>query len=330
MTASLCRSLSPAILVIATVALCAGAEPRGSSLRVVSGEQPAGPRFDLTAQQAVEPPAPALPEVALPNAAPTFDRAPPVPEQLGDELLQAAPNPYQATAPAESYAPQAPADYYAPHPHGHPQHRRLPGRVVEHFQNRPRQPQLQQESWLNRPFSLSASIGGFFVADPIPTLQGNPGTLFSLRTGWDFGPHWGAETRFGWADAGVTDIANPAVQLPKVDVWFWDLSWLYYFTGDTRWRPYVTVGMGILDLNYYDAAQNRYHDGALSLPFGVGFKYRYSTRISMRFDLVDYYSFDTGAQDSMNNLMLSAGFEGRFGGGSRKNYWPWNPGRDWR
>lgn len=323
MTARFCRSLTSAIFVIAAATVCAGAEPRGSTLRLVSGEEEVGPRFELTAKQA-EAPVP-----TLPDAAPVLEGPPPVPEQLGNDLLQSAPNPYQATAPAESYAPQQPGDYFQ-YQQGYAPPRRLPGRVVEHFRNRPRQPQLQQESWLNRPFSLSASIGGFFMADPIPRLQGDPGMLFNVRTGWDYGPHWGAETRFGFADAGVTDKAIPAIQLPKVDVWFWDLSWLYYPTGDTRWRPYFTAGFGILDLNYYDALQNRYHDGALSLPFGVGFKYRHTTRISMRVDLIDYYAFDTGAQSGMHNLMLSAGFEGRFGGGSRKNYWPWNPGRDWR
>lgn len=334
MTALLSRSLTWAIFVIATASLCA-AEPQGSTLRVVSGEQEIGPRFGSVGKQtAPRPPARSDADIlgsAPATEAPQFTAPPPVPQQLGDELLQAAPNPYQATSPAESYAPAPPDDYFAPYPEEDAPRRRLsPRRVVDHFRNRPRQPQLQQESWLNRPFGLSAFVGGFFIGDPIPALRGDPGTLFGLRTSWDFGPRWGAETRFGWADAGVTDKANPAFVLPKVDVWFWDMNWLFYPTGDTRWRPYLSVGLGVLDLNYYDTAQNRYHDGALSMPLGVGFKYRYSTRISMRFDLVDYYSFDTGAQSSMHNLMLSAGFEGRFGGGSRKNYWPWNPGRDWR
>jgi hypothetical protein len=338
MTARLCRSLTPAIFMIATATLCAASEPRGSTLRLVGGEQEAGPRFELAGKQTAPPSTPTLPDVVLPSDLPSEPAAeitptpgpPPQPPRLGDEILQ-APNPYETTAPAENYAPQPPGDYFVPHGHGYPpQHRRVPQRVVEHFQNRPRQPQLQQESWLNRPFGLSAFVGGFFMDDPIAALRGDPGTMMGLRTGWDFGPHWGAETRFGWADAGTTDKANPGFILPKVDVWFWDLNWLYYPTGDTRWRPYFTAGFGILDLDYYDASSNHYHDGALSLPFGVGMKYRYSTRVSMRFDLIDHFSFDTGAQQSMHNLTISAGFEGRFGGGSRKNYWPWNPGRDWR
>ena len=127
----------------------------------------------------------------------------------------------------------------------------------------------------------------------------------------------------------VTSISSGGTALPQVDVFIWDLNWIYYPTGDTRWRPYLTAGFGLLDADYDDLT-TKYHDTALAFPWGVGFKYRHSTRVALRFDVLDHLTFATGPQNMMHNITVSAGFESRFGGGSRKNYWPWNPGRNWR
>ena len=51
MTANFCRSLTPTILVIAMATFCAAVEPRGSSLRLVSGEEPPGPRFESSRKE---------------------------------------------------------------------------------------------------------------------------------------------------------------------------------------------------------------------------------------------------------------------------------------
>jgi len=44
--------------------------------------------------------------------------------------------------------------------------------------------------------------------------------------------------------------------------------------------------------------------------------------------LLDELSFHTGDSiDALNNVVFTLGVETRFGLGSRRSYWPWNPSR---
>lgn len=182
---------------------------------------------------------------------------------------------------------------------------------------------------MNRPYSAGFFLGGMFLDDPIGgLLDGNGGVMYGGRFGWDFSPRWGVETRLGGASAGL-DAVGITVDIPQADVFFWDLNWLWYPTGDTRWRPYFLAGTGMFDLDYRDPANRRFHNTTLELPFGAGFKYRHSTRLAMRFEVLDNFSFGSGIQDAMHNLSATAGFEVRYGGGTRRSYWPWNPSRSW-
>lgn len=204
-----------------------------------------------------------------------------------------------------------------------------PQRLRNYLRNRPRQLPLERESWLNRPYSAGFFFGGLSLDDPLDgLLSGDAGLVYGGRFGWDFGPRWGVETRLGGASAGLQAVGI-AVDIPQADAFFWDLNWLWYPTGDTRWRPYFLLGTGLFDLDYRDPANRRFHNTTLELPFGAGFKYRYSTRIAMRFEVLDNFSFGSGIQSPMNNLSVTAGFEYRFGGGTRRSYWPWNPSRSW-
>ena len=47
-------------------------------------------------------------------------------------------------------------------------------------------------------------------------------------------------------------------------------------------------------------------------------------------EFADDFAMGTGRLEDMHNLSFTAGLETRFGGGNRKNYWPWKPDRDWR
>jgi hypothetical protein len=241
----------------------------------------------------------------------------PLPPVVGGDLVEPAPNPYSATTP---YGHAMPDGGYVPAPH-HP--------WLGSFRNRPPQPQLTRESWLNRPWSASVLFGGMFLDDPASSAEGDAGFMYGLRLGWDFAPRWGVETRVAGARPGISDPTG-AWDLPAAKIWMWDVNWLWYWTGDTRWRPYTSLGLGLFDADYDLPGYQHQHNTTFGLPFGVGIKYRHSTRTVMRLDLTDNVSFASGRQEGLHNLSLTAGFEARFGGGTRRNYWPWNPGRDWR
>lgn len=176
---------------------------------------------------------------------------------------------------------------------------------------------------------MSYFVGALFLADPLPGLVGgDPGFTYGGRLSWDMSPTFGVETRIAGASNGVKDLLGGA-DLAPAGSFYWDVNWMWYWTGDTRWRPYFTVGGGLLDIDYYDAFQHRYHNTVFTLPFGVGMKYRHSTRLALRLDLMDNYAFSSGLQGDMHNVSLTAGMELRFGGARQRNYWPWNPSRGW-
>lgn len=307
--------LSMTLSALLFVAHAVRAETSGSELRWVSAAA------TIESAAADEP----LPTPVLPTLEPTAEAPPPA---VGGELIELPPNPYEAAAPRDDELPRFDADEYAYEsqaPAYRPHHQPL----ATYLHNRPRQLPLARESWLNRPYAWSFLVGGLFLDNPLPgVLDGDPGIMFGTRLSWDFAPHWGVEGRFAFSYPGITNVAG-AAEFPAAHAFFWDMNWLWYWTGDTRWRPYFTAGLGALDLRYESPISSQHHT-AFAVPFGVGMKYRYSTRLAMRFDVIDNFSFNVGPQTSMHNLSITAGFEARFGGGYRRSYWPWNPGRDWR
>jgi len=231
--------------------------------------------------------------------------------QPGSQLPLSADSPYQVDEQPQPYAP------------------RLPGRVRSYIENRPRQQPLQTESWLNRPVSASFFLGGIFLGDPMTGLEGDAGIFYGGRLGWDYASRFGVEARMGGGSPGVSSTVFN-YELPQTNLFFVDVNWLFYPTGDTRWRPYLSAGTGLFNVDLVNAANHRFHESLFEVPFGIGLKYRYSTRTVMRFEVMDNFAFGTGLLDDMHNLSFTAGLETRFGGGNRKSYWPWKPDRDWR
>lgn len=307
---------------------------RDSAVRPASAEEPLAERSAAADDLTFDPFDPKF--VASRGVQPTEFEAPPpqVPSLEVDTLppptAALAPNPYETTSPGGSTSGAAPPSVgLAPDESMSFEQQRPPRALAEYLRNRPRQPQLQRESWLNRPYSLGFFLGGMFLSDPVAGVNGQAGILYGGRFGWDFDPRCGLELRFVGANPAVAD-ARGLVQLSDAQIFSYDLQWLFYPTGDTRWRPYFGVGVGLFDMDFRTPTGGRYHNTTFLLPWGVGLKYRYSPRIAMRLDLTDNVSFASGSQNAMNNFSISAGLEAHFGGGSRRNYWPWNPGRDWR
>jgi hypothetical protein len=187
---------------------------------------------------------------------------------------------------------------------------------------------LETASWLNRPYYAGFFLGGLngdtLVAGEINQSLGFFG---GFRLGWDYDYYWGLETRLGLSELGLDFIDEPSVDGLSTDIVIWDTSLVYYPWGDVRWRPYVSVGIGLVDFDFLDQFGRRHSDAVIGLPWGVGLKYRQSDWITLRFDLLDNVAFGGKAGfETMNLLSLTGGLEFRFGG-TRKSYFPWNPSR---
>jgi hypothetical protein len=266
-------------------------------------------------------------------------KAPDVPV-FGDDIAQ---EPFSPAVPQRqsqpggsppAYAQQQPEyQEYEPRPYaptGPGTHlQRHADRLRNYIDNRPRQMPLTSESWLNKPFGISYFLGGMWLDDPLHgQVGGNAGLTYGGRFSWDFSPSFGIETRIGGADVGLVDRIG-GTELSPANIFYADVDWLWYFTGDTRWRPYVLIGSGLFDIDFSDAQPVRQHATLLQLPIGLGLKYRHTSRLAMRVDLIDNIAFSAGQVDTMHNWSLTAGIEARFGGGRKRNYWPWNPSREW-
>jgi hypothetical protein len=189
---------------------------------------------------------------------------------------------------------------------------------------------LERESWLNRPFQISP-FAGAFIADGLlkDRVEGSTGYFTGFRVGWDFDHFWGLETRIGFSSFGL-DSPIAGVELGQANAFLWDSGLMWYPWGDSRWRPYATLGLGFADIRFYDEFARFNHPSIFTMPFGGGVKYRVTEALVFRFDLIEHLALDAGRQsDLMNNLLVTAGVEARLGGGPRRSYYPWNPSRAW-
>lgn len=165
-------------------------------------------------------------------------------------------------------------------------------------------------NWCNEPVHFDTFLG--FIDDR--TAQ-NTGVLGGFRLGWDYDTYWGIETRLAFTS--LQEDTGPVV--------VWDESLLYYPWGDSRVRPYLTLGVGVNEVKVVDPSDDWHHRlNLVDMPFGFGFKYRIHEWLVLRFDVLDNLAFGSGGVGTMNNFSFTTGFEYRFGG-SHFNYWPWNP-----
>lgn len=184
-------------------------------------------------------------------------------------------------------------------------------------------------SWTNRPLSIGFFAGGIFGSELVSDrIDQESGFFTGGRMGWDFAERWGLETRIGFSDMNLR-AEDPDVFLDKNDIFYWDADLMYYPWGESRLRPFLTVGLGMHQPDFVDDTGYRVKDTVFAAPFGFGFKYRIDQRIVLRFELQDNYAFAGGHDvEATNNISVTGGLEFRFGG-RKKSYWPWDPGRTW-
>jgi hypothetical protein len=185
---------------------------------------------------------------------------------------------------------------------------------------------LHHTTWLHRRYSFAFLAGELFPGNPVGgRIEGQPGYVATFRFGWDFEHYWGLELRVGTSSFGLRD-STTLVPPSDLKMFQADMNLMYYPWGDTRWRPYATLGLGVANIAYNYGDGSGVNATAGALPFGFGLKYRHNERWVLRAEVLDYYTFQSSrGADAMSNLMVSAGVEYRIGWGVRRTYWPWNP-----
>ena len=63
----------------------------------------------------------------------------------------------------------------------------------------------------------------------------------------------------------------------------------------------------------------------LSTPLAMGLKYRWNDYFAWRLEFSDDIAYSWNPHNALHSLSVTLGLELRFGG-TRKAYWPWNPG----
>ncbi len=188
---------------------------------------------------------------------------------------------------------------------------------------------LDRESWRNRPLSIGLFAGSLAVNDLIKNeIEAGTGFFGGVRFGWDYSHFAGLETRFAGTKVALGYPQTPTI-VGDADFLLWDASWLWYPWGDTQWRPFFTIGLGLADMKFINGDGFRDHDTVFGMPIGIGVKYRWDARIAFRFDIMDNVAFSAGnGLDDLNNFSFTGGLELHFGGATRRSYWPWNPSKD--
>ncbi|HEV3416054.1 MAG TPA: outer membrane beta-barrel protein [Pirellulales bacterium] len=241
--------------------------------------------------------------------------------------------------PAKTHPPVAPADspssgVVEPLPEGYPTdggpplmspHGDLPGGIWPHdyLRHQLAEP-LVGASWCNEPYHVDWFLGVIRGTEIIrDRVDQNVGVVGGFRLGWDYDLYWGLETRLGFSS--LEDQPENAPLAGSADkVVLWDSSLLYYPWGDSRWRPYIGLGLGLSEFRFTDDLGDQIRRNLLELPFGVGLKYRLHDWLTLRADVTDNLALGSSGLATMNNVSFTTGLEFRFGG-CHQNYWPWEP-----
>jgi hypothetical protein len=185
---------------------------------------------------------------------------------------------------------------------------------------------LEGTSWRNRPLQAGWFVGGLFGDSLIDGRVSQGENLFGgYRVGWDFDHYWGTEARFGFGYLPVSDVAS-GDRLPWCRQDYGDVDLLYYPWGDSRWRPFLSVGVGWSFFHFEDDGGQTIGETLFSAPLGVGVKYLFRRWVALRLTATDNIAFGNGTLSTMHNWSLTGGAELRFGG-PRISYFPYHADR---
>lgn len=207
-----------------------------------------------------------------------------------------------------------------------------PTSLWQRWRERRRAVNRQPGSWLRYPFYFEKFTGILGVDEPVhDQIHNGVGNLFGGRWGWDFARYMGVETRLGYVRATLNDTLHPVIPSHE-NFLFWDADLMFYPLGDTKWRPFAMLGMGLVDLGYIDDRGREWHQQLITMPFAVGIKYRMNNLNALRLDVTDNVIFGNNqggnGQHVMHNISVLFAFERRFGLPHR-SYFPSRDASQW-
>jgi hypothetical protein len=182
---------------------------------------------------------------------------------------------------------------------------------------------LKNTSWLNRPlyagWFIGETFGGTLAHD---ALELEPSLFTGFWLGYDVSHYWGSEVRLGLNYGDVTYLPDGNT-VTSSRSFLGDLSLLYYPWGDSRWRPYGAVGLGIGSFQFEDPVGSQISHTGLSVPLGFGVKYLCGNRWAVRLDVRDNVIFGGHNLNTINNWSVIGGFEYHWGSVTSEQYYPW-------
>lgn len=168
---------------------------------------------------------------------------------------------------------------------------------------------VEDTYWLRRPWHFGTFVGTMGGDDINSGVKQATDWYYGLRWGNDFAPHWGWELRSVFYSPR---LAYPQATTPQSDIahdWFLDLNVLHYPWGDTRLRPYWSVGLGGAQFKFQDANGRDRSEWLVDVPLALGCKYYLKPWLELRGELGDTVIFGHEDVHFMNNLSLSIGLD---------------------
>lgn len=183
---------------------------------------------------------------------------------------------------------------------------------------------LRGTSWLNRPYEVAVDFGALVMTGgPANSVRGGNDLFAALHAGFDWDHYYGTQFRVGWSTPTLDNTAIAGEETSD-NFFITDLSMLYYPWGDSKIRPYFRGGVGLTDVEFTNVSGARQQEMLFTLPFGIGVKHQFRRWLVWRLELMDNLALASNEADTMNNLTLTFGLEGRFGG-RPTGYWAWSP-----
>jgi len=180
---------------------------------------------------------------------------------------------------------------------------------------------LNGTSWRNRPLHFDLFFGGMFADDLVRRkISQSAGEFGGLRLGADFDHYWGIDFRYAAADLALTKHDSGA-SLGTSHNQFFDLQLVHYPWGDSKWRPFFAIGLGLANIDGANLS-----DMLVQIPIGAGLKYFWYPWLALRFDIYNNLTIPGHSIDTVNHGAFTIGIEWRFGG-RRKSYYPHHPGK---
>ncbi|HEY5313775.1 MAG TPA: hypothetical protein VIK18_14705 [Pirellulales bacterium] len=180
---------------------------------------------------------------------------------------------------------------------------------------------IDSGGWRGQPFAISGFAG---VTDGGPIMHGHvderPSAYEGLNFSWDYDHYWGFEKRLGFGELNLTNGNHQPLSTGGSITG--EYRFMYYPLGNSRWRPFLTAGLGWTDFYFHDDQNMQHIDTVFTVPFGAGLKYLYTDRIAFRADLIDEFTVGYGAVSTFHYVALTFGLEVRYG--KRLLHMPWH------